>query len=157
MNFLTRFKPRRVPGLRCAGGLTQQHFKDDCDINTILRKYRAVPPSSRPSFYGDYRTFPADLTEAYNQLSVVHDWFGSLPSEVRQSFENDPLRAWRAVMKDPLAAQEKGLLPPSDSFGAVPPVKPAEGDHSQAAAAAKPEPATDKAGKGEAVASEAGK
>lgn len=73
--------------------LTQQHFKDDCDVNLILERFMRtgeLPSSSSsgvPSFqdvsdFGDFR----DLQSA---MSDARDYFESLPARVRARYNND--------------------------------------------------------------------
>lgn len=72
---------------------TQQHFKDECDINNIMKRFQTtgVLPDlikSNPA-YGDFSTVP-DFLDAMNILNHAHDQFSSLSSRVRARFDNDP-------------------------------------------------------------------
>jgi len=80
-------------GLHCEdASLAQQHFKDECDINNILRQFNItgllpeVPLSPR---YGDF-TGIGDYHTALNQVIAAEDEFMSLPATLRARFENDP-------------------------------------------------------------------
>lgn len=90
--------------------MTQQHFKDECDINNIIRSYRAVEPPSGGVF-GDFTV--TDLQAAYELSDSVHERFMSLPSDIRQKFNNNPLELAAFVnnVDNQTAAIEMGLLP----------------------------------------------
>lgn len=73
--------------------LTQQNFKQECDINHILSKYQKtgiVEHANR--FQGDYSdvTGAVDYQTALNIINDANDAFNSLPSSVRKKFANDP-------------------------------------------------------------------
>lgn len=78
--------------------LTQQQFKDECDINHIMQRYRETgfltdplkPGTARPQF-GDFST-AADFMEAQNIIVRARENFEALPSQVRDEFGNDPVR-----------------------------------------------------------------
>ena len=80
-------------GLHCEdASLTQQHFKDECDINNILRQFNItgiLPESSISPRYGDF-TGVVDYHSALNQVIAAEDEFMSLPATLRARFENDP-------------------------------------------------------------------
>lgn len=68
---------------------TKQEFKEDCDINKIMRNYRAGTPIThlnpvKPQ-YLDFST-PFEYQEALNSVIAAQDSFESLPSEVRDRF-----------------------------------------------------------------------
>lgn len=73
--------------------LTQQHFKDECDVNIIVRRYSEtgiVPHiNTRTPSYGDF-TSSEDYQTALNKLQTAQDEFMSLPSDIRQRFKNNP-------------------------------------------------------------------
>lgn len=71
---------------------TQQNFKDQCDINRIVKQYGVtgvVPVTTAQSlpeaFYGvtDYHT-------SLNMIKAADAAFNGLPAEVRARFKNDP-------------------------------------------------------------------
>ena len=73
---------------------TQQQFKDECDVNNILRNYvntgilthtSAVAPQ-----FGDFSSLPSDYGEALDLIEQSRQQFMSLPSEVRERFDNSP-------------------------------------------------------------------
>ena len=76
--------------------LTQQHFKDECDINNIFNRYRETgfltDPLARPTEqlqYGDFST-PFDYMAAMNTVVRANEAFADLPSHLRKRFNNDP-------------------------------------------------------------------
>jgi len=80
-------------GLHCEdASLAQQHFKDECDINNILRQFNLtglLPESTLSPRYGDF-TGIGDYHTALNQVIAAEDEFMSLPAQIRARFENDP-------------------------------------------------------------------
>jgi hypothetical protein len=72
--------------------LTKQSFKDDCDVNFILRKFghaAFIDPSMMPNNYGDF-TDPLDYKAALDIILDSETLFSGLPSALRNRFENDP-------------------------------------------------------------------
>lgn len=73
--------------------LTQQQFKEECDINTIMNKYiktgefRAL--TGRGGVYADFSEIK-DLQSMLDTVRLAQDAFASLPAQVRQRFANDP-------------------------------------------------------------------
>lgn len=75
--------------------LTQQQFRDDCDINQIVaRAQRGIPPRftarGEPHF-GDFSEVP-DLVSAYDLVERANEAFMTLPAQLRLELGNDPLR-----------------------------------------------------------------
>jgi len=80
-------------GLHCEdASLAQQHYKDECDINNILRQFNItgmLPEQAVSPRYGDF-TGINDYHSALNQVIAAEDEFMSLPATLRARFENDP-------------------------------------------------------------------
>jgi len=80
-------------GLACEEpSLAQQHFKDECDINNILRQFNItglLPESPISPQYGDF-TGIGDYHTALNKVIAAQDEFDSLPAQIRARFDNDP-------------------------------------------------------------------
>jgi phage internal scaffolding protein len=80
-------------GLHCEdASLAQQHFKDECDINNILRQFNLtgiLPEAPLSPRYGDF-TGVTDYHTALNQVIAAEDEFMSLPANIRARFENNP-------------------------------------------------------------------
>jgi phage internal scaffolding protein len=82
-------------GLVCpAEGLTKQSFKEECDINTIVRMFGVtgkVPANVRMPTYGDFEDV-GDFREAMEAINAASASFAEMPSEVRERFSNDPAK-----------------------------------------------------------------
>lgn len=73
--------------------MAQQHFKDECDVNNILRKYASTGlithvANGTPS-YGDFSSV-LEFQQAQNILIEAQDAFDALPASLRKRFDNDP-------------------------------------------------------------------
>ena len=100
--------------------LTEQHHKKDCDINNIMSFYKktggllpdTVSVSGKP-FYGDFSD-SADFYRAQQLLASAKQSFASLPSDIRERFQNDPgkLMAFLDDEKNRDEAEKLGLLKP---------------------------------------------
>lgn len=73
-------------------GRTKQAFKDQTDINKMLKRSATVGALSHleryGGEYGDFAEF--DFFEAQVQLARCREIFDHLPSEVRKEFAGDP-------------------------------------------------------------------
>lgn len=82
-------------GLACEEpSLAQQHFKDECDINNILRQFNItglLPESPLSPRYGDF-TGIGDYHTALNRVIAAQEEFEALPAQIRARFENDPAK-----------------------------------------------------------------
>ena len=108
----SRFSTPDSPAVEFGASMTQQHFKDECDINNILKAYRGkVPASEEPAFFMDCTV--NDLQSAYEIAEDIGSRFDSLDSEVRAKFNNNPLELLEFVHNadNQTAAVELGLLP----------------------------------------------
>jgi len=80
-------------GLHCEdASLAQQHFKDECDINNILRQFNVtglLPETTISPRYGDFSGI-TDYHTALNQVIAAENEFMALPATLRARFENDP-------------------------------------------------------------------
>lgn len=71
---------------------TKQSFRDECDINTILRQFNVtgqLPVGSVQPQYGDFSGI-TDYQSALNAVMAAQDSFLQLPAKVRAKFDNDP-------------------------------------------------------------------
>ncbi|UOF79016.1 scaffold protein [Microviridae sp.] len=79
-------------GLYCADkSRTQQSFKEECDINTIVRRFGldgVLPTGVRMPTYGDFEGI-SDAHEAMNAVRLAAEAFMRMPAKVRSRFEND--------------------------------------------------------------------
>jgi len=72
--------------------LTKQSFRDECDINNILRQFNVtgeLPAGSVQPQYGDFSGI-TDYQSALNAVRAAQDSFLALPAVIRAKFDNDP-------------------------------------------------------------------
>lgn len=109
MDFYTRFSPPPAVSFETVGPtMTQQRFKDECDVNCILAKYK-VPANAdaemvkRLLAVSDPAMVSAVRRGSFEDVSEVPDYavairqrreallgFQRLPIEVRNQFGNNP-------------------------------------------------------------------
>ena len=82
-------------GLDCrTPSRTQQQFKEECDVNNILRNYVNTGVLTHTSDvlpqFGDFSNVPSDYGEALALIQKSEEEFMTLPSEVREKFDNRP-------------------------------------------------------------------
>lgn len=72
---------------------TKQAFKDECDINTILGRYKEtgrLPDLIKQNpKYGDF-TSPLNYQQSLNTVIQAEEQFQLLPAKIRDRFHNDP-------------------------------------------------------------------
>lgn len=98
-------------GLLCPEdeGVTQQSFKDECDINTIVRRFGLtgeLPQDYQMPQSGDF-TGISDYHSAVNAVRAAEEAFMLVPAEIRARFANDPGK-FMAFFDDP-ANRDEGL------------------------------------------------
>lgn len=114
----------------------QQHFAEEVDINTIMRRFgvtRQLPSGQEGGFYGDF-TGISDYQSALEAVQRAQDGFMALPAEVREKFRNDPgmyLDHVDSLTDEELASDLKPAV-------VVPPAQPAAAAPSSPAPAAPP-------------------
>lgn len=72
--------------------LTQQQFKEQCDINNIIKQYAQtgeLPLSKKVGQFLDVSNVQ-DYQTALNTVYEAQHAFDALPSNIRSRFENDP-------------------------------------------------------------------
>ena len=100
--------------------MTKQSFVDDCDINTIMRRYEATGAfpdhmnqrAGRGQF-GDFSDV-SDFQSALNTVIAAESAFADLPARLRDRFGNDPEQLLR-FLNDENNRDEAislGLVPP---------------------------------------------
>lgn len=104
---------------------TQQHFKDECDINVIVERFGItgqLPENARMPVYGDF-TGVVDFHTAVNAVRSAQDAFDVMPAKVRARFENNP-QLFVEFCSDPANLAEARLLglAPSPPAPALPPI-----------------------------------
>ncbi|AXH74590.1 MAG: internal scaffolding protein [Microviridae sp.] len=84
---------RKTPIIFTEPSLTKQAFKDECDVNNILKKYNKTQLlthiNKQKGQYGDFSNV-ADYHSALNAVQSAQESFLGLPASVRQKFMNDP-------------------------------------------------------------------
>lgn len=110
----------RENGLAFEGpGRTKQEFKDETDINVILRRFSItgqLPDNVRMPTYADF-TDVFDFQTAVNAIAEARESFETMPAHVRARFSNDP-GAFVAFCSNPAnldEARKLGLVPASES------------------------------------------
>ena len=119
VEFYTRYKAPKSPVADSSKpSLTQQEFKESCDINNILAKFsvqaRALgvePSQLMPQDQGTYGDFSNldDFQTAQNKIAFLNDQFSNLPSDVRRKFGDD-LNTFMSALSDPNRIDELGDL-----------------------------------------------
>lgn len=113
--------------------LTSQEFKEEVDINTLLRRFNVtgqLPQGVRMPTYGDF-TGLQDFHEAANAISLAHESFEAMPADVRFRFGNDPGRFVEFCSSESNRAEaiKMGLVPAD-------PIPPVDGVKSERVASA---------------------
>jgi len=73
---------------------TQQKFKDECDINVIVRRFGItgqLPTDGRIPMYGDF-TGIGDYRDALDAIRLAEQSFLQLPAAIRRELGDDPQR-----------------------------------------------------------------
>lgn len=73
-------------------GMTQQSFKDECDINTIVDRFGLtgeLPSTARAPMVGDFSAI-SDYKSALDAVMAADVRFMEFPAAVRAQFDNDP-------------------------------------------------------------------
>ena len=86
--------------------MTQQHFRDECDINNIIARYNKTgvlvdplhPGTAQPSF-GDFSSM-LDYQEAQNIIIYANQAFALLPAYLRKRFNNEPAEMLQFLEKE---------------------------------------------------------
>lgn len=113
----SRFRERLAKSYDPEEGRTKQQFRDEVNINTIMKRYRhsGIIPETRsePGHYGDFSNI-AGYDEAIEAVNNANAAFAELPSDVRTRFGNDPQELMNFMAEDghEEEARELGILPP---------------------------------------------
>lgn len=73
-------------------GGAKQSFRDECDINVILKRFGIgyeIPAGLRVPQYGDF-TGINDFHTAANAIARANENFDLLPAHIRARFDNEP-------------------------------------------------------------------
>lgn len=113
MTFKTRFSPSEKVISPEGVEPAQQQFKDDCDINSIMRKFQVTGAidhvAAHQPNYG--MATPVDLHQAMNLITRAEQMFADLPSSLRRRFNGNPTEMLEFVQNPANAdeARELGL------------------------------------------------
>lgn len=133
MPFRSMISPRlRVITPITGVSLTKQSFKDECDINNILKSYAKTGLlthlNPNPGSYMDLTNIDPDYLQTLNTINEASDTFSLLPSQIRKKFDNDPL-TFLTFVSNPANANELVSLglanPPAPA--AAPPAASGDG------------------------------
>lgn len=107
--------------------LAQQQFKDECDINNILRQFNItgqLPDQPLSPKYGDFSGI-SDYKTALDRVIAADEEFMNLPATLRARFDNDAanLISFLDNEENRLEAEKLGLLEPKQDLQSVPPVE----------------------------------
>lgn len=110
---------------------THQNFRDECDINSIVKRYGItgqVPQGLKLPVYGDF-TGVLDYQSALNAVMQAESVFNAVPADIRARFNNDPQKfvEFCSDNKNLDELRKLGLAPPApleDKAAAPPDVKP---------------------------------
>jgi len=123
--FVSAYSTKNKSALYFEGpGRTQQQFKDECDINNIMKRFEATGVvthlNGRPPQFGDIADL--DFQGAMDAVIDARNRFEALPSKVRDRFQNDPQRLLDFIADSNNAeeARKLGLLASAEP----PPVSP---------------------------------
>lgn len=96
--------------------VTEQHHKNECDINQIIRKYDKTGLITHitkfEAKFGDMTG--TDFKTAHDQVIKAQAMFDELPSQIRKRFQNTPEKLL-SFMENPenrKEAEELGLINP---------------------------------------------
>lgn len=72
--------------------LTEQHHKEACDINNVLKRYRDTGViEHRNQYEGFYADISGiDFTESQNKIANAQSMFEELPAHMRRFFNDSP-------------------------------------------------------------------
>lgn len=118
---------RRVQTIFEGPSLTQQQFKDDCDVNFIMDKYMKTgvwPATDKKGMYADVSEI-GDYQSMLEQVKLADEAMMTLPPELRNRFGGDP-GAFIAYLQDPANYEESVKLGLREEGAPVPKPKPAE-------------------------------
>lgn len=106
---------------------TKQSFRDECDVNQIMKRYQMtgiLPGQDRMAMARYLDCTEVDFQKAMLTVASAKQAFDALPAVVRERFANDPARLL-AFLDDPenrAEAVKLGLVDESKGGGSTPPV-----------------------------------
>jgi len=96
-------KRKRVQYFDNTPSMTQQQFKNQCDVNQILKKFEKTGMISHTNnsqgTYADFSTVK-NFHENLNMVLNAQSAFDSLPASIRKRFSNNPTSLLEFVSDD---------------------------------------------------------
>lgn len=96
MKFRTPHKKQSRSTITCPEqGRTRPEFRDECDINTIVKRCMqnglplGDPARKALARYGDISQLP-DFAEMNQRIIAAREAFMHIPPQIRERFDNDP-------------------------------------------------------------------
>lgn len=111
----TQLRKGRVQTTIQGKSMTQQNYKQECDVNSILERYKKTGHISHvrktPGQYGDFSQ-TGDYQSSMNRVLEAQDAFMSLPAVIRKRFGNDPQQLFEFINNEHNyeEAEKLGLL-----------------------------------------------
>ena len=107
--------------------LAQQQFKDECDINNILRQFNItgqLPDTPLSPKYGDFSGI-SDYKTALDRVISADEEFMNLPATLRARFDNDAANLIEFLENEQnrAEAEKLGLVEPKEDLKSVEPVE----------------------------------
>ncbi|AXL14771.1 internal scaffolding protein [Microviridae sp.] len=92
MQFRTAYGKRNPVGLSTGPGLTKQSHKNECDINQIMARYQKTGVLEHAKAHqGSYGEITSEtFLSAHQTIARAKSMFETLPSSLRERFENRP-------------------------------------------------------------------
>lgn len=109
--------------------ITKQSFRDQCDVNTIMAKYKRTGTldhvSGETPAYGDFSNV-TDYQSAMNQIIEANVAFEQLPATTRARFHNNPeeLVTFMEDSDNQQEAEDLGLVPKAKTVPEPPEPEP---------------------------------
>lgn len=123
-----RFNTRRVKTLPGEGRGAKQSFKDECDINVLMSKYKRTGAITHFNKHSPEYGFVSgnDFAESMRIVIQAQEMFDELPAHVRNRFANQPEQFLDFVQNPDNASEMEALglttkkseSPDSDPLGA---------------------------------------
>lgn len=110
--------------------MTKQSFKEECDINNIVRRFEAtgiIDHVNAAAAQGVYEDLPSglDLQAGLEMIRQAETAFMALPASARAEFNNDPV-AFVEAFQNPTEAQQERFIALGLATDRRPPKAPPE-------------------------------
>jgi len=102
----------------------QQHFRDEVDINTIVRRFGVSgswPVTAQTGVYGDFSGI-TDFETAVEKIEGVRERFSKLPAHLRERFDNSPAKLIK--LANEVSEEQFAAWMAEEAARSAPPVEP---------------------------------